>query len=800
MRKTLLTLLFLFCGAGYAEAQGTLYQLSPPAPNAQVRVCPSPDNGYPCPTTAAIFSDVGLTQSLAQPVSLGSGGFFSFYIASGTYVIQLSGPGYGSGNRQTVTIGGSSSGASGNAIAPPQGLYIAQNCPTSSNSCFQTPANTQENNFATFTNTSAAVTAQTQSAFKQVSATVAANVATYTLPTPLQYGWAAGDTVTIANFTGADTFFSVGPVTITATTANSISVALVHANASSTTFGTITNSTKGPFVAGDVGKRIFGYSSCFGSGGLSTISPMTTAVLTIQTFNTSASITASGTATGSSGANTGCIIWGNPDDAAAVLMDAAAQVSPSCQTEHLVSGNYLYTVPHHFQQPYACSVSPALNGGASTAAGNLLYAAGLNVEGRNNGSTNIYLPPGFPETGPGCVNGNSGLGCFVVTTEGKLSNIHITGGGNFSSANFGSGKILMEVDGPATLENFTCTNFGLSPGGTIGIGAFLWSQLNFINNSGCGDAGIATSNGSGDVTCIRCSVDNPRTFGYLIGQLTAYFTQNPLQFDKYNFNCYDCFAFNQNSGAAAGNLMRVINSQSVKGYHFRFSPYAALTAPNGEVGVFLNAGNFDCDDCFLDMSAAGTVTATGNIGISTTGGGGNIFLKNTIIKGSTGGSAYSGTAADIFNDQGGNTIGTTNILGTLIADGHSVKGICTGVATASSTLALNISGVSLTGTGLVSACTGATLDKGVAVNGARVLQNLICTSSATTVSVACTVMISHNGGAFGATTLTCTMTAAVRCTDGTHQPAVADGDLVTIQIVTGAAETGANIKAIAEWN
>jgi hypothetical protein len=100
----------LLLGAGYSKGQGILYQLSPPAPNAQVLVCPSPDNGYPCPAPAAIFSNVGLTTPVSQPVQLGSSGFFSFYIASGTYTIQLLGPGYNSGNRQVVSIGSSSGG------------------------------------------------------------------------------------------------------------------------------------------------------------------------------------------------------------------------------------------------------------------------------------------------------------------------------------------------------------------------------------------------------------------------------------------------------------------------------------------------------------------------------------------------------------------------------------------------------------------------------------------------------------------------------------------------------------------
>lgn len=112
MRKYLLLLssLILLCASG-AKAQGVRYQLSPPAPNAQVYVCPSPDGGYPCPTQQAIYSDSALTQVIAQPANLGSGGFFSFYVAAGTYTIQLAGPGYNSSNRQVVTIG--SAGGSG---------------------------------------------------------------------------------------------------------------------------------------------------------------------------------------------------------------------------------------------------------------------------------------------------------------------------------------------------------------------------------------------------------------------------------------------------------------------------------------------------------------------------------------------------------------------------------------------------------------------------------------------------------------------------------------------------------------
>src|ERR1017187_2233980 len=114
MRKLITLLILLFCAIG-AKAQGTLYQLNPPAPNAQVLVCPVPDAGYPCPTQSAIYSDVALTLVVAQPVSTGPSGFLSFYIAAGNYTIQLLGPGYNSSNRKVVTVGGGggSSGITG---------------------------------------------------------------------------------------------------------------------------------------------------------------------------------------------------------------------------------------------------------------------------------------------------------------------------------------------------------------------------------------------------------------------------------------------------------------------------------------------------------------------------------------------------------------------------------------------------------------------------------------------------------------------------------------------------------------
>jgi hypothetical protein len=157
----------------------------------------------------------------------------------------------------------------------------------------------------------------------------------------------------------------------------------------------------------------------------------------------------------------------------------------------------------------------------------------------------------------------------------------------------------------------------------------------------------------------------------------------------------------------------------------------------------------------------------------------------------------------LFIDAGGNVAPcTTNSNTVLVQPGgllignaqNSVIGTCTGTANASATNSLYGTGPNVTAT----TCPGqtATLGAGIQVQGSgHTIYSLTCTSTATTVSVACTVMV--NGVA---QTSTCTMTAATFCADGTHQVALNNGDLVSLKIVTGAAETGANIKAIAVWN
>src|SRR5258706_872600 len=64
-----------------------------PMAGATVRVCTSGATGQPCTPLGLIYSDPGLTQALANPISTDGLGNYTFYAAAGRYEIEISGPG-----------------------------------------------------------------------------------------------------------------------------------------------------------------------------------------------------------------------------------------------------------------------------------------------------------------------------------------------------------------------------------------------------------------------------------------------------------------------------------------------------------------------------------------------------------------------------------------------------------------------------------------------------------------------------------------------------------------------------------
>ena len=211
------------------------------------------------------------------------------------------------------------------------------------------------------------------------------------------------------------------------------------------------------------------------------------------------------------------------------------------------------------------------------------------------------------------------------------------------------------------------------------------------------------------------------------------------------------------------------------------------------------------------VGAAGTLNLDGDSIILTSGTTGttNVFtmaatssathIKNSLITATGANNRLYNTAAgnQIFND-GGNTIlqgSVTSVLaGGYVADGHGVKGACTGVATAASTLGLYGTGPTVT----LTSCTSVVIGGGFVVSGSRVLQTLAVTATAAGVSASSGVVTVLRNGA--STTITCTIGTGTSCVDDTHSVSIVDGDLISIQFTTQAAETLAGVKAIVNWN
>jgi hypothetical protein len=548
--------------------------------------------------------------------------------------------------------------------------------------------------------------------------------------------------------------------------------------------GTTVTCATSHFAASDVGKRVAGYfkTDAFGAifgcvAGRISFSSMTTGTLTIASFSSATQIALSGNPANTATSNNGCLIWGNPDDSNAVTFETAyAAVSGFCPKVMLASAGYWFSSPHFTSQPVGCAALPASVGATL---GNMVYTSGFELEGRGPGNTTIYLGPDFPVAGGNlCTNseGNITNACFLVPVEGKWSDLQISGGGQLA-CQVGSTKILLGVS-VGTLQNITLTNF-CGTGGQIGIEADLLSQLYQINDSGFGSTCLQTVTSQGAIQAFKLACENSPAVNLDIR------TGGPVP----TFTCFGCLLL----GAISSGNMNVIQVASGAEVHLIGSQVANCESGSGcsTTGTTLvknNGGTIYISD--------GTLTQQG--GVSGSGGvtcfvaGCKTFFDRTNLVGVNYGDIGPGTMYDL----GGNSnlfSGSTQAgeLGTIQADGRSAMFSCTGTANASITNSLYGTGPNVTAT----TCVGqtATLGAGIPFQQARTIVGVICTSSATTVSVACKVMV--NGSA---ASTTCTMTAATRCGNFTTT-AVNQGDLLSAEIITGAAETGANIKMQVIW-
>src|ERR1035437_5411418 len=100
--RLFLILAILLATGGSLHAQGGYYRdiaykkfngAIMVAPGASITICSSAGVGAPCTPKSTLFSNVGLTVSLANPVIADANGTFSFYATPGFYTYTINGPG-----------------------------------------------------------------------------------------------------------------------------------------------------------------------------------------------------------------------------------------------------------------------------------------------------------------------------------------------------------------------------------------------------------------------------------------------------------------------------------------------------------------------------------------------------------------------------------------------------------------------------------------------------------------------------------------------------------------------------------
>lgn len=506
-------------------------------------------------------------------------------------------------------------------------------------------------------------------------------------------------------------------------------------------------------AGGDVGKNIFGIASCGSQGPTGTNAPsIGAASTTITTVNSATQVTLSISNTGTVAAG-GCFFYGHIDDMNISTAETAANALVGC-TAFILPANLMFIASAHFITASTTCDSTK----AEALGGNSIFGQGREV-------SRFILMPQFSFAS--CTGGAGSNVCFGGRQGEVWQNFSFFGGYNQRNGS-NAGKLLISKDTATLLDNFICAGFGSNDTNLVGLnvlGAEFYAREIVMN--GCGNIGVSF-NGALGTSIVESHFDNNATEEWLLNGGSVVESAN------------NHFIGNNTGTSAIVNAGGTLYSVQDQCTNVTACLSNASTA-------YISKGTFD------------TSAVSASNPFFSNGGTQKLYIRDTFAKGGATGTVFNNTSGGTIFDEGGNvyTAGTTflNSAAATFVPLDGVKAQCTGVATASSTLALNISGVSLTGTGITTACTSTTLDKGQTMKGARTLAMLTCSSSATTVSVACTVMLSHNGGAFSSTGITCTMTAATSCFDGTHSAAVADGDLVTIQIVTGAAETGANVKA-----
>jgi hypothetical protein len=460
-----------------------------------------------------------------------------------------------------------------------------------------------------------------------------------------------------------------------------------------TTGPTITCSD-GPFVSTDVGKRAFGWYSCvpFTNQILSTSTNgaiTNSAAVTIATFVSATQVTLSANPANAASVVAGfggCFVWGAPDDTGMASLSTAVAAALQCPKVFMASAYYMLTTIPGFaiNQPLACQHGPTVYNpvnGTNSDFGNIFNAAGFEIEGRGPANTIWWLTPGFPESGPGCVNGYEGFSCFVRVVEGKWKDFEITGG---FSTNGAATKTLLRVEGPGSLDNMVLMNWGPgSPNSTTDCVLVTGWDFDFeLQLSGCGVDGLivggAASNGV-NVTCIRCAIEgspnaNLEVFGPPLAQNNYNITYKdgilgrPAAWANGSQNNASIFSID---GAILLDHVSVYNSDAttagIGGYQCGSTAGCVLTARDSTIT--------------WSLGASGTYALKCSVACTTQ-------LSNVQLSASGTGNSYVDVTGSNLYDLGGPNTGYTSGAGLSVAGTlhHNETGTCTFAASTTCTV------------------------------------------------------------------------------------------------------------------
>lgn len=418
------------------------------------------------------------------------------------------------------------------------------------------------------------------------------------------------------------------------------------------------------FAAGDVGKQVMGWSTCQAdqlSANVPVNAITTTGAPTITSFISATSVQIS-TAANAQAAQSGCFIWGTPDDANATLVEAAYDASTFCPGLDFIAANYWFNNFHFNSQPTECANAGVI---AGLQFGNVYYPAGFEWKGQGTGNTVVYLGANFP-TGAvagACANGVAGSGgvmpsnnCFALPPLGHMRDLRIDGGGNYAAATITAATNLL-ASIISSIDNVTIVNWGNTNTNTVCMALGYQDQLYQMNVSACGLAYNVLANqgavsgfkvysensigASGNLTSGLLVSGPPGTSGAVLG---------------YSFVCTYCGFYTILTNASGLNLVSNIGG--------------SMLLRNTQIGPFFGAGStsagYTCNttsgcllvlkDSFVKMTGV-----TGNIGLRDNVAGTMILQNTTVTPGATG-PWYSGVSGSKFYSEGGNTLtGSTTV-------------------------------------------------------------------------------------------------------------------------------------------